>query len=626
MGGVVAAWDSRDLYWMKARRTIIVAGLLLLVAGTVAALLLTRESRPVISRKNGTAAEQTSLVDQRPLQTARRLAGMAAGPEEQAFSKETLRLADHEVDLAFADALREAQEHPVQLTPEARELAKRVNRMQASVASDQSRVDALTKALAAAKASSKEAAQQQLDLSQAQLAMDSDELDDAKEDLARAGGDAQSKIQRLLDEHENSQHESDGVHPAFNAGEINPDARNLAGQLRAWYALRQKQAELNRARQSAADAASELSAKHEHFEQHVTQEASERQAVSVHATELETTSEEGSKAKTAAAISSLHHYSNDQKTLSDLDKRVEDQQELASTYASWGALVRSQRRAALHGASESLLWILLVILIGYLATGLIDRYFDDGKREKGRLQTLRMVFRFGVQALAVLLILFVIFGAPNQTPTIVGLAGAGLTVALKDFIVAFFGWFVLMGRNGIRVGDWVEINGVGGEVVEIGLLRTVLLETGNWADAGHPTGRRVAFVNSYAVEGHYFNFSTSGQWLWDEIRIMVPGSENPYPIIDRIQKMVATETEASAHQAEQEWQRATSRYKVKSFSAAPAINVRPTASGVEVLIRYITRAHERFAVRTKLYQSIVALLHQKHADSASSSHQVTSAD
>ena len=61
-----------------------------------------------------------------------------------------------------------------------------------------------------------------------------------------------------------------------------------------------------------------------------------------------------------------------------------------------------------------------------------------------------MVIRFATQVLGVLLGLFVIFGAPKQMPTILGLAGAGLTVALKDFIVAFVGWFVLMGRNGIR--------------------------------------------------------------------------------------------------------------------------------------------------------------------------------
>jgi small-conductance mechanosensitive channel len=208
-------------------------------------------------------------------------------------------------------------------------------------------------------------------------------------------------------------------------------------------------------------------------------------------------------------------------------------------------------------------------------------------------------------------ILFVIFGMPSQTTTILGLAGAGLTVAMKDFIVAFFGWFVLMGKNGIRVGDWVEINGVGGEVVEVGLLKTVLLETGSWTDSGHPTGRRVSFVNSFAIEGHFFNFSTSGQWMWDELRVLIPAAQDPYPVIDGIQKLVENETQANAKSAEEEWQRATTRYRVQAFSAVPGINVVPTGGGIEVRVRYITRAYERHETRKRLYEAVVELMHGK---------------
>jgi len=109
-------------------------------------------------------------------------------------------------------------------------------------------------------------------------------------------------------------------------------------------------------------------------------------------------------------------------------------------------------------------------------------------------------------------------------------------VALKDFIVGFLGWFVLMGKNGIRLGDWVEINGVTGEVVELGMFHTVLLETGNWTDSGHPTGRRVTFTNSYAIEGHYFNFSTSGQWMWDELQVVLPTGQDHIPSSMRFRK------------------------------------------------------------------------------------------
>lgn len=185
---------------------------------------------------------------------------------------------------------------------------------------------------------------------------------------------------------------------------------------------------------------------------------------------------------------------------------------------------------------------------------------------------------------------------------------------MKDFIVAFFGWFVLMGRNGIRVGDWVEIEGVGGEVVEIGLLKTVLLETGNWADAGHPTGRRVSFVNSFAIEGHYFNFSTSGQWMWDELELLIPADQDPYAVIDGLQKLVGKDTEANVKEAEEEWQHATTRYHVQAFSATPAVNVRPSGSSVEVRVRYITRAYERHETRKRLYEAVVALMHGKHEE------------
>src|SRR5438552_51786 len=322
-----------------------------------------------------------------------------------------------------------------------------------------------------------------------------------------------------------------------------------------------------------------------------------------------------STAAASSAIKSLRHLSVNQKDLSDLNKRIQDHQELAVAYSNWIELVRSHELAAVHGMLWSFLLIALILLAVYIAGRIVDHFIIDVKHEWTRLKTLRVVIRFAIQAVGVLLILFVLFGIPSQMPTILGLAGAGLTVALKDFIVAFVGWFVLMGRNGVRVGDWVEINGVVGEVVEINLLRTVLLETGNWTDTGHPTGRKVAFVNSYAIEGHFFNFSTSGQWLWDEVEIMVPSSENPYPIIDAIHKLVEKDTQANAQAAEHEWQSAIGSYRtVQAVSAAPAINLRPTTAGVEVHVRYITRARERFATRTRLYQALVGLLHHRHVE------------
>jgi small-conductance mechanosensitive channel len=389
--------------------------------------------------------------------------------------------------------------------------------------------------------------------------------------------------------------------------------------VRAWLWLQTKREKLESARTDAGALGKKLVAQHDNLKQRVQKEESQKQVARAQASGLRKDAAKGggSKEATADAVNTLKHFSNDQKLLGDFGKRIQDQQDLAGVYGNWVDMVATQQRAVVHGVLRSVLWILLIVAVGYAGSHLVDRFLTGVKGEKKHLFSLRSVLRFALQALVVLLVAFVILGAPSQTPTVLGLAGAGLTVALKDFIVGFFGWFVLMGRNGIRVGDWVEINGVVGEVIEIGLLRTVLMETGNWTDTGHPTGRKVAFVNSFAIEGHFFNFSTAGQWLWDELQILIPAGQNPYPLVEAIQKLVEEETHADSARAEQEWKTST-KNRLQSLSTVPAIHLRPTGSGVEMQVRYITSASERYTARSRMYEKIVALMHGESKSQISS--------
>jgi small-conductance mechanosensitive channel len=472
--------------------------------------------------------------------------------------------------------------------------------------------------VAAATGGRQETLQEQLDVAQAQLELDQDELADAKEDLVRSGADPGALIQRQFDQHQAAEHgtEEKPAQTAANSAAMNYQAGTLLAQFAAWRALRDKAMQVQEARDQAARAAAKLSQAHDVLEKQVSTEKARQTATkSSAAGPTGSAQSAGQPQGTArATIKSLHILSDDQKNLADLDKRIQDEQELQSTYGAWIALVHAHQRAALHGMIQSALWILLIVLAVYLGDRGVDHYLAEVGPERTRLHTLRAVISFALQVVGVLLILLVIFGPPQQLATLLGFAGAGLTVALKDFIVAFFGWFVLMGKNGIRAGDWVEINGVAGEVIEINLLRTVLLETGNWTDTGHPTGRKVSFVNSYAIEGHFFNFTTSGQWLWDELHLTVPADHDPYRLIDAIQQAVAKETEANVRAAEEEWQRVTNRYRVRAVSAAPAVNLRPMPSGVEIHIRYITRANDRYAMRARLNQALVQLLRRKGID------------
>jgi len=258
----------------------------------------------------------------------------------------------------------------------------------------------------------------------------------------------------------------------------------------------------------------------------------------------------------------------------------------------------------------SITTVLVILLVLLFIDQSLERLAGRMKLDRRQIETLRSVARVALQIIGVLIILLVLIGMPTQLGTMLGIVGAGLTVALKDFIVAFLGWLVLMGKNGMRLGDWVEINGVSGEVIELGMFHTVLLETGNWTDAGHPTGRRVTFTNSFAISGHYFNFSTSGQWLWDEVLVLVPYERDPSPIADTLYKEVVNATTDSSKQAEQEWKITAQTRRSVQISGTPGLSIRPALGGVEVAVRYVTRASDRFNIRARLYKTAVSILGQ----------------
>jgi small-conductance mechanosensitive channel/predicted nucleic acid-binding Zn-ribbon protein len=607
--------------WMKAHQWIVTLGLLALVLVAAVGLIFTRQAAD--STSSTTPGRRPPIVNEQPLKTARAMAPLAADWDEQRFSRQALKVADHAVDIAFSYEMRQAVEHPTPPTPESKKLFAQASQGEAAVKADQDKIDQLQKQLASAKDDrGRGTLQQQIDLTKAQLELDQDELDNVKGELIRSGADRLSRIQRQFNRHEATQKEYETSNPQGGAGNANTNPQTgssaAIAQISAWNALRGKMTQLQRALAEARDTGDGLKQNRQGLQTQVAMEVSNKEAIAQKAKDqLEATSGSGNRGNsTASAITTLHQISVDQKDPSDLDKRIQDQDDLATAYSSWIDVVKVRQRMVEHQLLQSAMLILLVIFGVYLGDRLVDHFFVGLAVERTRLHTLRGVIRFSVQALGLALILFILFGLPNQLSTILGLAGAGLTVACKDFIMGFIGWFLLMGRNGLRVGDWVEIDGVVGEVVEIGLLRTVLLETGKWTGSGHPSGRKVAFVNSFAIEGEFVNFSTTGQWLWDEVEILVPASQNPYPIIDAIQKMITEQTQANVAAAEQEWQRAASRYRAQPVSAAPAVSLRPTSSGIEVHVRYITRAGERHAMKTKLYQALVELLHGRQKDSA----------
>ena len=575
----------------KIATAALVAGLAAAIYGIVRA---GESAEAAKSKANKAAAAQ--VVDQSPLKTARQLAALADTPEEQALAKEALRLGDYELDLAFDIALRDADAHPPELTREAKDIQARLQKAQKLQQTLQAQVTLLTAELAKASGDRKEALDDQQSLAKSSLDLANNEVGDAELDLTNAGGNQRGRIEQLKRTHEEAGHGKE-AEKSFPAAA--PEELGLIHRYQQWSALLAKKKMLLNAKAEAESAVAAVVEQHSALEAQNDAEKFNSPDLAAHSSLAEADASAGAHAASAntvaqnlrrtrshaesrEALATAKAIANDQQNLASLDKRADNEKELVGIYSQWMGLVSVRQSNVMKRMLIGVAIILGVFLIGVFFNTWMEKLLDRLRLDRRQVQNLRTVTRVTLRVVALLLILLVIFGPPGQLGTFLGLAGAGLTVALKDFILGFFGWFVLMGRNGIRVGDWVEINGVAGEVVEIGLLKTILLETGNWTDAGHPTGRRVSFVNSFAIEGHFFNFTTSGQWMWDELQLSIPGDQNPYGVIDGLQKLVTQETEENAHKAEAEWSQSTTHYRVKSFSAEPAISVKPSGSGVEV--------------------------------------------
>jgi small-conductance mechanosensitive channel len=568
-----------------------------------------------VTKQRAAALAAAELVDQSTYTTAQRLARLAQTPDEQSYAQSALRVADHALAFAFTTALRDVQAHPPALSPEALKIQDRIRKSQGLLDSDQQRVTEFTGALAHANEAQKDALQDELDLASSQLDLDKDELEEANQELVDAGGNPQKQIEALEQEHD-AQVKARAVAPVTAAAAGATQQHGSLSRFVEWLHSRQKRQEIDDAQSGAAQKAANLTAQRTALAANLENAKGGIADLAQHTKSAKTQNAaagpapraQHSREDAAALLNQTKLIAADQKVLPLLDQRIADQKQLAGIYGQWSALITQQSHALAHALLFNALIVILVLIAMLLLDGWLQHLLNNPKLDRRQVETLRSIARVALRVVAVIVVLLIVVGMPTQFGTMIGIVGAGLTVALKDFIVAFFGWLILMGRNGIRLGDWVEINGVSGEVAELGMFHTVLMETGNWSDPGHPTGRRVTFTNSFAIEKHYFNFSTSGQWLWDELQVVVPAGRDPYTIVDALTKQVVEATAESARQAEQEWQRAVPAQRGKVFSGKPGINVKPVVGGVEIAIRYITRANERFLLRAKLYQGAVDLL------------------
>ena len=249
-----------------------------------------------------------------------------------------------------------------------------------------------------------------------------------------------------------------------------------------------------------------------------------------------------------------------------------------------------------------LMLIILVLLISFYLKRLPYRFMQEGKNAFYFRKLISFCSALAIGAM--ILINFISdFGSVSA---VIGLAGAGLAIALQDPIVSLAGWFLIVGKFGISVGDRIEISHVKGDVIDIGLFRLAILEVGNWVGAEQSTGRVVFFPNSFILKNHYYNYSTGNSFIWDEIKVTLT-SESDWKkakqIVENIAARVSQEFIGEAKEKSDEMAR---RFHINLGTLTPIVYVSIGERGVDLLLRYLTAIRKRRITNDQISREILA--------------------
>jgi small-conductance mechanosensitive channel len=244
---------------------------------------------------------------------------------------------------------------------------------------------------------------------------------------------------------------------------------------------------------------------------------------------------------------------------------------------------------------------LLIRLIGLAAVfGLIfagaalwrrftDRYVQDIRR-RGQIMAARRL----VLSVAAALVLLITFADElGSFATVIGFAAAGVAVALQNVIVSIAGYFFLIGRFGMKSGDRVQIGGVTGDVVDIGMVKLSLLELGGAATQHQPTGRVAVFSNAVVFQpsGNFFKQAPGTSFIWNEVRLTL-SPDCDYRLAEKRLLDAVDEVYARYRDRVQSDYRHLERdLNLLLESPKPQSRLNLSENGLEIIIRYPAETH-----------------------------------
>ncbi|MBZ0201402.1 MAG: mechanosensitive ion channel family protein [Ignavibacteria bacterium] len=244
--------------------------------------------------------------------------------------------------------------------------------------------------------------------------------------------------------------------------------------------------------------------------------------------------------------------------------------------------------------------IILVVISKFVKRILKKRVKESDSRYKAN-----KVVTFISYILAVLFVSVVFSDKLGGLTVALGVAGAGIAFALQEVIASVAGWLAIAFAGFYKTGDRVQLGNIKGDVIDIGVLRTTLMETGQWVDGDLYNGRLVRIANSAVFKDPVFNYSGDFPFLWDEIKVPVKyGSdyELARKIISDAGNVVVSEY---PEKAKKYWDEMLKNYLLENSSLDTMVTLTANDNWVEFTLRYVVNFKKRRITKDNIFTIIL---------------------
>lgn len=252
---------------------------------------------------------------------------------------------------------------------------------------------------------------------------------------------------------------------------------------------------------------------------------------------------------------------------------------------------------------------LVAAFVGVLIVATLVKFFQKSlsrriKDSDTRYRTRKFVTFFGY-VLGIFVVAVVFSDKLGGLTIAFGVAGAGIAFALQEVIASFAGWFAILFSHFYTTGDRVQLGGIKGDVIDIGILRTTLMEVGEWVKGDLYNGRVVRIANSFVFKEPVFNYSGDFPFLWDEITIPIKYGCD-FRICKRLLEKVADKLLGDySAQAGTAWKKMVEKYLIEDAKVEPIVTMTADENWMSFTIRYVVDYKRRRTTKDQLFTHIL---------------------